>query len=344
MLLWLEEAFVLRAGARLTRFRRTAPSVWTFRCPLCGDSAKSKTKTRAYFYKTGDHYSFKCFNCTEAMTLRRYLTTQAPDLAEEFRRERQAHLLGSANRRSLVMNTEKSRTVDVHTAVNRPQIVNIPGFSWLADLPEIHPARMYAGLRCLPKSRWDSLGYCTNWKQFVQGLGWPSEGADGTERGYLVLLAKDASGAILAAQGRLLDPHPVLRYLKAVAPGQNGVLFGADRLDVTRPVWVVEGPIDSLCLDNAVAVMHSGLHTVPDTKWIRLYDNEPHNKQILKGMRQTIDLGAPIVIWPPRYRDVKDVNDLVQRIGWSPADASTFFSHHVYAGVKARVKFLEWQR
>lgn len=42
-----------------------------FRCPLCGDSHKSATKKRGFYYL--DNASFYCFNCSQGMSGIRFL-------------------------------------------------------------------------------------------------------------------------------------------------------------------------------------------------------------------------------------------------------------------------------
>ena len=42
---------------------------YNFRCPICGDSKKNKSKTRGYLYAVKANTNFKCHNCGASMSL-----------------------------------------------------------------------------------------------------------------------------------------------------------------------------------------------------------------------------------------------------------------------------------
>ena len=78
-------------------------------------------------------------------------------------------------------------------------------------------------------------------------------------------------------------------------------IYGLDRVDYGQRVYVVEGPIDSLFLPNAIAVSGASF----DTPIIRqlltnatlVMDNEPRNKDIVRQLGKYIDLGYNVCMY-----------------------------------------------
>ena len=55
--------------------------------------------------------------------------------------------------------------------------------------------------------------------------------------------------------------------------------IGLDRIDMSKQIYAVEGPLDSLFLDNCIAVGGSDLNKL-ESDVIIIFDNEPRNKEI----------------------------------------------------------------
>ena len=48
---YIDLKFINDVSGRLSQFKKKSDYLYNFRCPHCGDSQKSKTKARAYFYR-----------------------------------------------------------------------------------------------------------------------------------------------------------------------------------------------------------------------------------------------------------------------------------------------------
>ena len=64
---WLEQKYISLVSHRLERFSRKSSGKYNFRCPICGDSEKSKYKARAWIYEIQGKSRFHCFNCSASM-------------------------------------------------------------------------------------------------------------------------------------------------------------------------------------------------------------------------------------------------------------------------------------
>ena len=124
-------------------------------------------------------------------------------------------------------------------------------------------------------------------------------------------------------------------------------IYGWDKLDISKSVYVVEGPIDSLFLNNCIATMDAALYHASsiigiDKDYIFIYDNEPRNKQIVSNMKKTIDLGFKVCVWPESSKE-KDINEMVLA-GKSPAAIQHIIDNNTYEGLMATMKLNQWSK
>ena len=77
-------------------------------------------------------------------------------------------------------------------------------------------------------------------------------------------------------------------------------IYGLDKINKSKPIYIVEGPFDSLFLENSVAMAGSDLdpRTFGWSDYIWVYDNEPRNREIVNRISKSIDRGDKVVIWP----------------------------------------------
>ena len=77
-------------------------------------------------------------------------------------------------------------------------------------------------------------------------------------------------------------------------------------------IKIVEGPIDSLFLDNCLAMGGADMFfdRVSPEQVTYIFDNEPRNKEIIKRMYDVIEKDYNLVVWPDDMRH-KDINDMI---------------------------------
>ena len=74
----VDSKFIGLISPRLQKFKRVKSDLYNFRCPICGDSQKNKSKTRGYLYAVKADVNFRCHNCGASMTLSNFLKTLDP--------------------------------------------------------------------------------------------------------------------------------------------------------------------------------------------------------------------------------------------------------------------------
>jgi hypothetical protein len=119
-----------------------------------------------------------------------------------------------------------------------------------------------------------------------------------------------------------------------------------DRIDLEKPVKIVEGPIDSLFLSNCLASGDANLaltaKNISAKKIILIFDREPRNKQIVKMMQDAIKLDYDIVIWPDNIEG-KDINEMIMN-GLSHDEIERIISSNTFKSIEAQLKFNFWKK
>lgn len=327
-MIWLDEQYIgLLSLHRLTQTQTRPTSVYNFRCPLCGDSKKSKFRARAYLYVKGGNFQFHCHNCQTTLRFEDFLKGQDEELYRRYLVEK----LGARGRR------------EVEVAVETPpEVHDVPDiFVPLKAAGPTHPIHRYVRQRKIPQSRWSEL-YVLDDLTEIEKV-YPAYVGRFTEDGpRLVLPCRAATGRLIAFVMRSLDGAR-LRYITVRVDHVTPVVFGLDRVKVNQPILVVEGPIDSLFLSNAVAVAGADLKRVvemfPKETTGYVFDNERENKDIVKAMRKCVDLGLRVCFWPETPG--KDVNAMVLS-GMTPQAVEAMINDSLASGLEASLRMMKW--
>ena len=118
-------------------------------------------------------------------------------------------------------------------------------------------------------------------------------------------------------------------------------IYGLNRLNEKNPVYIVEGPFDSLFLDNSVAMAGSDIvcRSFGWSNYIWVFDNEPRNREIVNRISKAIDRGDKVVIWPSNIQQ-KDINDM----SLAGQDVKNLVESNVYQGIEAKLKLNSWKK
>ena len=142
--------------------------------------------------------------------------------------------------------------------------------------------------------------YAPDFKQFVADMNLEKDGLiDGDQR--LIIPFYNEEKELVAFQGRALGESK-MRYITVKVIPDVPKLYGADKVNKDESIYVLEGPIDSMFLENAVATADSNLETITKaidkSKVVLVFDNEPRNKEICEKIDRAIENHFHVVIWP----------------------------------------------
>ena len=276
-----------------------------------------------------------CHNCGISTSFYNFLERVDPTLVREYALERYKESdVGNVNQPK--PNFDEAKTKPVFR--KKIQLESIDA------LPEGHHAKTYVQSRRIPKSFYSQLYFAPDFKKFVQELGVEKEGLIENDQ-RLIIPFYDRQKNLVAVQGRALGESKI-RYITVKIEEDVPKIFGLDKADDSKPIYVVEGPIDSMFLDNAVATADSHLEAITQvfdkSKVVLIFDNEPRNKEICKQIERAIENHFNVVIWPA-FIEEKDINDMVLS-GFSPDEIQEFIDKHTFVNLRAKAEFINWKK
>ena len=335
MSVFIDRAFLLRVSPKLQKFTTKKPDLYNFRCPLCGDSTKNKTKARGYVYRKKNDYFYRCHNCGASTSFYNFLEKVDSSLVKEYALERYK------NGEDGNQNYPKPEFEEVKEKPIFKKKLDLPS---ITDLPDEHYAKVYVHNRKIPESKYSNLYYAEDFKKFVESLNIEKDGLK-DEDPRLVIPFYDEEKNLVAFQGRALGESK-LRYITVKLSEENHKIFGLDNINKEEYVYVVEGPIDSMFLENAIATADSNLTSaakhIDKSKVVLVYDNEPRNKELHKQMDKAIEEHYNVVIWPEMIEE-KDVNDMILA-GFSPEEIQDIISKNTFVNLRAKMEFVNWKK
>ena len=317
-------------SSRLEKFKQVRNGVYTFRCPYCGDSEKYRNKTRGYFFNKKSGLVFKCHNCGVGRSFANFLKDNANDLHDEYVMERYKAGLTGKGRNVAAPKFEFEKPKFVKSQTDLPTV---------ASLNNSHPAKGYLLGRGIPEKYFSELYYAENFCQWTNQQK-PTFKNVKKDHPRIIIPFIDTDGNWFGYQGRSLDINDKMRYITIMLDEDRPKIYGLNRIKPESTVYIVEGPFDSLFVENGVAMCGADVD-VSSYNWNHVYvfDNEPRNKQICDRISGAIDRGDPVVIWDSNIQE-KDINDMVN----AGLDVQRVVESNTYQGLEAKVKFTEWKR
>jgi len=318
----VDSKFIGLISPRLQKFKKIKANLYNFRCPICGDSQKNKSKTRGYLYGVKADVNFRCHNCGASMTLSSFLKEMDPVIHKQYVFER---FKGSKTGRGTVVEEPKFEF--------KP-----PQFAPKVDLPkasEVSVAKEYLEKRSLDSKK---FYYTKAFKKWVNTFGQRFDDVRYDEPRIIIPLIY--KNQLIGFQGRSLGPNSV-KYITIMLDDDAPKIYGLDDINDKFPVFVTEGPFDSTFVSNSIAMCGSDGDVrrwgVNDPVWV--YDNEPRNREIVKRISDTISRGEKVVIWPSNIVE-KDINDMV--LGGH--NVMEVLQSNTYSNLEANLKFNTWKR
>lgn len=335
--------FIDELSNHLEGFSWTSKDVGNCRCPICGDSKTKASKRRGYFISNGSSSFYKCHNCEASMGLGSFIKLIDDGLYRKYIKEI------FKDHRSFDYEFEKPKEKEYTFSYSNTLFnSSLNHVEKISDLEDDHPARVYIKNRQIPDKFFDIIYYSDNYKKWVNDYliedKFNKEFLEYPDNRIIFPLISE-NGNVFGVSGRSINPNDKLRYISINIDKTLPTIYGLERVDLTRDVYVVEGQIDSLFLPNCIAATGSNLKSLSkfDTsRFILIYDNEPRNKEICRTIQAAIKDGFRVVIWHESIEG-KDINEMINK-GLSQKEVLTFIRDNVYSGLHAQLKFNNWKK
>ena len=326
---FLDSKYIHLVSPQLSKFVRKNDRTYNFRCPYCGDSKKYQNKARGYFFKIKNDFVFKCHNCGVGRTFTNFLKDQSPMLHDQYVMERYKEGLTGKGTQTASPKFDFKKPV-----FKTSKVVDLTPIS---ELNTEHPARDY-----LERRKIEDLNlfyYCPKFKDWTnrQKKTFDTLRQDSAR---IIIPLRDKDGTMFGFQGRSLAPKAKIRYITIMLDDSMPKVYGLDRVDPTKEVYVTEGPFDSHFIDNAIAMCGSDVNLSSyDYRFVYTYDNEPRSRQIVDKIASTIRCGHKVVIFPKSIKE-KDLNDMAL----AGHNVQSLVESNTYSGLEAQLKLNEWKR
>jgi len=319
----IDSKYIGLVSSRLQKFKRVKTDLYNFRCPICGDSQKNKNKCRGYFYVVKNNTNFKCHNCGSSLSFNNFIKKIDGTLHKQYTMEKFKE--GHTGRNFVV----DEPIFTFKKPVFRKKI-NLPKASENEDAKEyllnrgLNPEKFYFAEKF---KQWTNTQ-----KQTFDDVG--------RDEPRIIIPMYDQEKNLIGFQGRSLIPNPV-KYITVMLEDDAPKIYGLDKINTGRPIYIVEGPFDSTFVENAVAMCGSDvdIRAFNWSNYIWVLDNEPRNREIVNRISKLIDRGDSIIIWPTAIEE-KDINDMVST-GLNIMDV---LKSNTYSGLEAKVKFNTWKK
>jgi hypothetical protein len=300
-----------------------------FACPYCGDSHQDNHKKRGNIYK--DSASFKCYNCGKSRSLEYFLKdfgkhldtgelVLAREIAESGRKEKPPidpmMLYDVENLKKWSIERLEIEEKFNLVPLDRTKIFvylkkrlqpDLTRFSWNQEKEQLYIFHL------IPETT-RVLGY-----QIRNFVSTPKYMTYKLSRIYEEL-DKDYGEEVLA-----LD--------------DISTTFGILQLDISKPVTVFEGPLDSFLYKNSIATCSSNIDSPLEVSTLRyFYDFDKAGRQ---AALEKLNVGIPVFLWKKLFKEMgideplkkMDLNDLLilsKRKNFRLPKLSDFFSNDKY--------------
>jgi predicted RNA-binding Zn-ribbon protein involved in translation (DUF1610 family) len=320
----IDSKYIGLVSSRLQKFKRVKSDLYTFRCPICGDSQKNKNKTRGYIYPVKNNTNFKCHNCGASLSFNNFLKQIDPTLHKQYTLEK-----------------FKEGHTGKNFVVEEPKFeFKKPIFKKKLDLPKASEnpiAKMYLEKRLLNPEKFYFADKFQEWTNTQK----PTFSRIVRDESRIIIPLHTREGEIFGFQGRSLGPSKV-KYITVILDDSIPKVYGLDEVSTDETIYVTEGPFDSTFVKNAIAMCGSdilldSLNLGDDIVYV--LDNEPRNKEICNRISKLIDRGKKVVIWPKAVQQ-KDINDMVL----AGLSVMNVLKSNTYRALEAKIKFNEWKK
>jgi len=324
---YIDLKYINLISPRLDKFKKKTQNTFNFRCPFCGDSQKSKSKARGWFIEKQGKSFYYCHNCSISKTIYDFLKHIDVSVANEYYFEK----FKSGK-------VKEKPTFKFEKPVFKTRVKNIleEKAESLANLSQKNLAVKYVIARKIPQEQTIKLYYIDDFSKLDPGSKLKDE--------RFVIPYYNREGGLTGFTGRTLHQSGI-RYTN-VKYSDEQMFYGLHDADLERDVYIVEGAIDSMFIENSIAVTNANLSRISSVvdkeKCILIPDKEPRNRVIVDNIYRYIELGYRVCLIPHLLQG-KDINEYIFN-GLKLNDLKQVIDSNTWTGMVAKLKLSEWKK
>jgi len=325
---YIQISYANRLGLQLENFKQKRADQWTFSHSCEAKHGLQRKKSRGYIYEYKGALVFKCHHCGASNSLFGFIKEENPALYDEYRIEayRAEHT-----------------PLQVQAPVEAAPVIdaNLDGLIPVTSLPPSSAILKFLERRKIPNTKYNLLHVAKNFYPWATQYKPEFRVVDDSSP-RLVLPYFDMHGRVFGFTARTFSPTVEPRYIHLRLDKNVDFIYGTERINPRKTIYITEGQIDSLFLENAVAVgganygsafvqsVKSNCVIVPDNDWRR-------NSQVAGQLKKAINDGYKVCLFPATIKE-KDLNDLAKG-GMSLPEIKNVVDSHTYVGLTAQLEF-----
>lgn len=328
--MYIQQMFIARLGSQLENFKQRKVREWTWShtCEKAHGSKRKKTRAGIFLNHEGTSFIMKCQHCGVSTSFLNFLKETSPYLYDEYR-----------------MQKYRENNPVVETAPEPVEVplldINLDGLIPVTSLKPTSSIVKFLSDRKIPTKHYKLFYVAPRFFEWASRYK-PEFKEIKNDAPRLIIPYFDLHGRVFGFTCRSFDPNDSKRYLHLRLDMTCDFVYGTERIDPTKTIYVTEGQIDSLFIDNAVAVgganyesafmrsIQTNCVIIPDSDWKR-------NKQVGNQVKKAIKFGYK-VFFVPDLVEGKDVNDWV-KYGMSIEDVKSMIDANTKSGLQAQLEF-----
>lgn len=333
---YLEIQFVNRVGVYLKNFKQVKARNWAFThsCETPSKGGKLRVRGGIYEYKPNEEFMVKCFHCGYSARFTTLLKDVAPSLYDEYK------LSGYREK------VEQPKPIVLKPPSKKLADANLLGLTEVTSLSPTNPVIRFLERRKIPIKHYKLLFVAKHFYQWASRYK-PDFAKIKDDSPRLVMPYYSESGRVIGFTARTFSPTVEPRYIHLRIDKDTDFVYGTERIDPGKPIYICEGNIDSLFLDNAIAVgganyfndyvrsIKSNCVIIPDSDWKR-------NKQVGLQLKKAIKDGYQVAFIPDTVKG-KDINDIIKD-GMSSDELKILIDNNTKSGLNALLEFALMKR
>ena len=330
--LYIDLKYVGIISVRLRNFLNKGNHVSSF-SHVC--ERNNSNKRRGYFLPYKGSILFKCHHCGQSTSLGNFINGMDPGLYSEYRME----IFKESAAPSPKISNEEKEVFDSNPLITEVGPGTLDLFKGLINFSTIapsNPARRYLERRQIPSDKIDLFYLVHKFYSWASQID-PVFEKFQVEAPRLILPNYGENKELLGFSCRAFGKE-IPKYIQLRLDKGKEFVYGTDRIDKSKPIIAVEGQIDSLFLDNAIAVGNANYSSnylrCNSANVIIVPDNDFRRNPVVCGqLKKAIQNGFCVSILPDKWH--KDVNDIIKKDNVTRQELMTYILSNRKSGIAA---------
>lgn len=289
-------------------------------CPICNEGSHPNKRRCNILTKKYSWVQVTCFNCNLSTNLKEFIRLVDPLVFASYQKAEKEQFLKDLRDGKI---NQKQKTLETFEVTN-----TVLQYQFNLNTKYFKPAKLHKEAVEFCKERKiidniDGLYYNVNIKSVLGGM-------------IIFPFLLEDNKTLYGFMGR----HTKRKNFHVFTKNDSFKSYGVFQVDKSKPIIVVESIIDSLNIENSIAMVGADL-TSGVTQYLSgcdlIFGFDNDKTGILKTIKYS-EQGHKCFIWPS-YISTKDFNDLV-KAGWSCQQITKLIKENTYQGLELKTRLV----